>query len=133
MRTYALVAEEAGPAPDAGEEQPPQGNPWTLFIVMGLIFGVFYLLIIRPQRKKESDRQKQRAEMLKALKKNDHVMTIGGIHGIVVAFTEDEVTLKVDERGDVRVRFSRDAISRVVGREGEEPLDQKLGEGAAGR
>ena len=117
--TYTIVAQET-PAPAKGEPgAPAQGNPWSLFIMMALIFGVFYLLLIRPQRKKEKDRQKQREVMLSALKKSDHVVTIGGIHGIVASVGPDEVVLKIDERGDVRIRVSREAVNRVVGEEGQ--------------
>jgi preprotein translocase subunit YajC len=127
VTTYTLIAEDAAPAPAAGSDQQ-QGSPYTLFIMMALIFGVFYFLLIRPQQKKEKDRQKQRQEMLKDLKKNDHVMTIGGLHGIVATVTETEVTLKVDEKNDVRLRFSRDAMSKVVTEEDEKGEGQKLGE-----
>lgn len=99
-----------------------------------LVFVVFYFLLIRPQRKKEKDRQHLREEMLKSLKKSDHIVTIGGIHGVVALVGEDEVTIKVDEKADVRLRVSRDAISRVVGDEGETGDEKKLGEGGdAGR
>ena len=90
-----------------------------MLIMMGLLFAVFYFLLIRPQKKKERDRQKQREEMLKALKKNDHVVSIGGIRGIVLNVTDEEVVVKVDEKGDVRIRFSREAISKVIGKDGE--------------
>ena len=126
MKTYAIIAQEGAPTPDGEEQQP--GSPYTIFIMMGAIFVVFYLLLIRPQRKKEKERQKQRAEMLSALKKNDHVTTIGGIHGVVTSFSEDEVTIKIDEKADVRMRVSRDAVSKVVGKEGEEGDDRMLGD-----
>ena len=117
MTTYALIAEDASPPPNA-DEKP--GNPYSIFILMGAIFVVFYLLLIRPQQKKERDKQKQRQEMLKNLTRNDHVATIGGMHGIVASVTDTEVVLKVDEKNDVRIRFAREAISRVVTDEGEE-------------
>jgi len=117
--TYTIVAQEP-PAPTEGEQgTPAQGNPWSLLVMMALIFGVFYLLLIRPQRKKERERQKQRKAMLSTLKKSDHVVTIGGIHGVVASVGPDEVVIKVDERGDVRMRVAREAISRVVGEEGQ--------------
>lgn len=135
MTTYAIVAAEGGaPTPGTADPTKEQGSPYTMFILMGLIFVVFYFLLIRPQRKKEKDRQQQREEMLKSLKKSDHIVTIGGIHGVVAAVGEDEVTIKVDEKADVRLRMSRDAISRVVGDEGETGGEKKLGEGGdAGR
>jgi len=128
--TYAIIAADPAPAqpPAGGEQGTPPSNPYTLFIIMGLIFAVFYFLLIRPQRKKEQGRQRQREEMLSSLRKSDHVVTIGGIHGIVAAVSTDEVVIKVDEKNDVRLRVARDAISKVVGREGEEGGERKLGE-----
>ena len=126
METHTLIAVEpaAGPPPNGGQ---PAANNWNWIIMMVLIFGVFYLLVWRPQRKKEKDRQREREDMLKDLKKNDHVVTIGGIHGIVASVGESEVVLKVDERSDVRIRMARDAINKVVGPEGEggEKKDEK--------
>jgi preprotein translocase subunit YajC len=83
--------------------------------------------MIRPQQKKERDRTKTREEMLKNLKKSDHVMTIGGMHGVVASVTETEVVLKVDEKNDIRVRFGREAISKVVTEE-EQGEGKKLSE-----
>ncbi len=115
MDTFVLMAEAA---PEQAPAQDPLGG-WGLFLMMGAIFLVFYLILIRPQRKKEAQRQRQREEMLAALAKNDHVMTIGGIHGVVASVSDDAVVLKIDERNDVRMKVTRDAISRVVGDEDE--------------
>ena len=72
--------------------------------------------------------------MLKALKKNDHVVSIGGIRGIVLNVTDEEVVVKVDEKGDVRIRFSREAISKVIGKDGEGDAGAKtLGDDAQTR
>jgi preprotein translocase subunit YajC len=118
VTTYAIMAqaEDAKQSPTGtGPDGTGGGGMGSMFFVMILIFGVFYLHLIRPQQKKEKERQKKRLDMINALKKNDHVMTIGGIHGVVAQVGDDEVTIKVDERNDVRIRVSRDAISRVVG------------------
>jgi|WetSurMetagenome_2_1015567.scaffolds.fasta_scaffold20047_2 preprotein translocase subunit YajC len=95
------------------------GSASTL-IMMVAVFGVLYFLLIHPQRKKEKDRQRKREEMLKNLTKSDHVLTIGGIHGIVASVTDTEVVLKVDEKSDTRIRVIREAISKVVTEDGKE-------------
>lgn len=117
MRTYAIVAEET-PAPGTGEGGKPE-NPYGMMLLLGGCIVVFYLVVIWPQRKREKERQRKREEMLGALSKNDHVMTIGGIHGVVVSVSDDAVVLRVDEKNDTRMRMTRDAISRVVGLEDE--------------
>ena len=129
MTTYTLIAEEAAPPATPGDGQPQGGSPYGLLVMMVVIFGVFYLLLIRPQRKKEKQRQQDRETMLKNLRKSDHVMTIGGIHGVVASVTEDEVVIKVDEKNDTRLRMGRDAISRVVTEDGQSAGEgEKLGE-----
>lgn len=96
----------------AGAPQDPGMAP--TFIMFGLLFMIMYFLIWRPQKQKEAERQ----ELLTRLKKNDHVITSGGIHGIVTSVKDDEVTLRVDDAQNVRIRFARSAIAGIVG-EGE--------------
>jgi preprotein translocase subunit YajC len=128
LETYALIAEEAALPPAAGDEQQKPQNDYSMFIMLGLLFAVFYFLLIRPQQKKQKAEQKKREEMLKNLTKSDHVMTIGGMHGVVASVTDTEVVLKVDEKNDIRIRFGREAISRVItedGQGGEKKLSEK--------
>jgi len=127
VTTYTLIAEEAAPQTTQGGDQQQGGSPYGLLVMMVVIFGVFYLLLIRPQRTTETQRQQDRETMLKNLRKSDHVLTIGGIHGVVASVTEDEVVIKVDEKTDTRLRMARDAISKVVTDDGgKESGDKKL-------
>ncbi len=85
-----------------------EGNFLTSgFLPLILMFAIFYFLLIRPQQK----RQKQRNAMLSALKKGDQVITIGGIHGTIADLDEDTVTLRVSE--NVKLKFDRNAINSV--------------------
>lgn len=89
---------------------PGVGGPGQLlsFLPLILIFVVFYFLLIRPQQKKA----KQHQEMLGKLKKNDEVMTSGGIYGKVVTLADNVVTLEVAP--NVRIRVNRPQISAVI-------------------
>lgn len=78
------------------------------FLPLVLVFVIFYFLLIRPQQKKAKDHQ----EMVKKLKKNDEVMTSGGIYGKVTALADNVVTLEVAP--NVRIRVHRPQISEVV-------------------
>jgi preprotein translocase subunit YajC len=127
VETYTLIAEEAGTSAAPGAEGGAKPSDYSMFILLGLLFVVFYVLLIRPQQKKERQRKNQREEMLKNLTKSDHVMTIGGMHGVVASVTDTDVVLKVDEKNDIRIRFGREAISKVVTEE-EEAGDRKLSE-----
>lgn len=82
----------------------------------GLIFAlilamVAYMVIAATFGRKE---KKQVQQMLDNLKKNDRVMTIGGILGSVVSATKEEVVLKVDESANVKITVVRSAIKTVL-------------------
>jgi preprotein translocase subunit YajC len=89
---------------------PGVGGPSQLlsFLPLVLVFVIFYFLLIRPQQKKAKDHQ----QMLGKLKKNDEVMTSGGIYGKVTALTDNIVTVEVAP--NVRIRVNRPQISAVV-------------------
>ncbi len=124
MKTYAIVAADSQETP--AEQQEQQGPPcsWQTLLLMGGVFVIFYLLLIRPQQKKQKEAERRKQEMLENLARNDHVMTIGGIHGVVTNVGEDEITIRVDDKTDARMRVSRDAISRVLGEEDEEQEEE---------
>lgn len=94
-------------AQDAGAAAGPP--VFVQFLPFALLIGVFYFLIIRPQQQK----QKEHRALLANLKKNDEVVTSGGLYGRVTAIAEDVVTLEI--AANVRVRVSRPQISNVVG------------------
>lgn len=89
-----------------------------MLIPVILMVGVFYVVIFAGQRKDKKKRQ----EMLAAIKKNDRVMTVGGILGSVVSVSEHEVSLKVDESANVKISVLRSAIQKVL-TEGEKPSE----------
>ena len=90
------------------------------FVLLG---GVFLLWFWMGQgRKKE---QKKRKVMLDSLRKGDKVTTAGGIIGTVVDIREDEVTLKVDESANVRLKFVRGSVRHVGDPKSEDPRDGK--------
>jgi len=86
------------------------GNFIYSFAPFILIFVLFYLLLIRPQQK----RQKLHRQMLEALKKGDKVVTNGGLMGTVSAVTKDVVTLQVAD--NVRLKVLR---TEMMGLQGE--------------
>ena len=104
------------PASTQAPASSPLGGP-LFFPLMIAMFGVFYFLTIRPQKKQE----KERRALLDGLQKNDQVLTVGGIYGTVAAVNGDEITLKIDDNKDVRVRISRGAVQTVVKGSGGKP------------
>jgi len=94
----------------------PMGFDPTILLFIGAIILVFYFLMMRPQ-KKERERVKR---MLENLRKNDDVVTAGGIHGKVTGIKDDVIALRIDDNKDVKIRVSRTSIIGVTKKEGEE-------------
>jgi preprotein translocase subunit YajC len=88
----------------------PGGGPGPVITMLPfvLIFVIMYFMVIRPQQKKAKEHQ----ELLSKLKRNDEVMTSGGIYGKVVDLKETVVTLEVAP--NVRIRVHRPQISAVL-------------------
>jgi preprotein translocase subunit YajC len=114
---FADAAKEG--AKDAANGAAPGKQPQGLMdSLMGMLpmilvlFFLFYFLMIRPQSKERQKRQ----EMLGGIKKNDRVLTIGGIYGVVMNVNKeaDEVTLKVDETSNAKLRVNLSAIARIM-------------------
>lgn len=96
----------------------------TTLVPFILIILIFYFLMIRPQNKK----QKETENMLKALKKGDKVVTIGGIHGVVSSVKDKTVIVKVDE--NAKIEFTLTAISGVEKSDEELAKEAKAAEEA---
>ncbi len=84
------------------------GSPIMAALPFVLIFGLFYFLILRPQRKQS----KQKEDMMKNIKRGDKVITAGGIHGRVVNTEEELLTVEISK--GVNVQISRANISAVI-------------------
>jgi preprotein translocase subunit YajC len=102
-----LLAEAADPNAGGGG-----GNPLGLLPGLLIIVVLFYFLMIRPERRKQASHR----ALLEQLKKNDRVVTIGGIYGVVtnVQRDADEVTIKVDEATNTKLRVTFGSIARVL-------------------
>ncbi len=97
-----------GCAPATSGAPADSGFQWSTIIFMVVIFGIFYFLMIRPQKK----RQKEHAKMIKEIQKGDEVMTAGGIFGIVDSVNEDNFVIKIESGATMKV-----IRSSVVSRE----------------
>lgn len=96
---------------------PPQsgqggGEIYSTLIMFAAIIAIFYFMIIRPQQK----RQKEREKLLSAVKKGDKVITAGGMHGEIVGIDDKTVLLEVAEK--VKIKVERNSIA-VVNKVGE--------------
>jgi preprotein translocase subunit YajC len=101
----------AGPAP----------NPFVQIVPLVLIFIVFYFFMIRPQQKKQKDKEK----VLDSLKRGDKVVTIGGIHGTVAGIDSEKKTVLVQVNDTTKIKFDRTAIANIEAQDSGEKLTTK--------
>jgi preprotein translocase subunit YajC len=93
--------------PLAGPAQRP--NMLTALLPFILVFGIFYLLIIMPQRKK----QKKHLELVENLKPGDRIVTAAGIFGTVMGVQKDRIELKI--AANVKIDITKSAVGVILG------------------
>ena len=111
MLDLVLLQAEAGTA--------QQGNQWSFWIMMILIFVVFYFFMIRPQTKKQKELQKQRD----AMKKGDKVVTAGGIYGEIKEVQENTFIITIAK--DVTIKVSKESVFADVADAQQAAKDEK--------
>jgi len=104
------VAADPNAAPVTQRRSPFGSSSW---IFIGLMFVVMYFLLFRGPRKK----QQEHKQMVQTLGKNDRVRTIGGIIGTVVDIKDDEITLKVDESNNTKIKVAPSAIGKNLSKD----------------
>ncbi len=108
--TTTVVSDANAPAPVAPRRKPFGGSE---FIFIGVMFVLIYLILFRGPRKK----QQRHKQMVQSLEKNDRVRTVGGIIGTVVDIKGDEVTLKIDESNNTKVKVASSAIGKNLSKD----------------
>ena len=92
-----------------------QGSPVTSIVFLVLIFGVFWLFMIRPQMKKQKAQQKFK----ETIGKGDKIVTIGGVHGKILEVQDSTFIIEVE--GGNRLKIEKSAVSM----ESSQPLLDK--------
>lgn len=106
--TLTLLAQEGGKAGQKGGQ-----DPWMWFhctVLALLMFGVFWFMFIRPERQ----RRQEKENMLDNLRKNDEILTLGGIIGTVQQIKDDRISIKVDDQRNTKIDISKKAVSDVL-------------------
>lgn len=102
MINIAYAMGQGGAAAEGG------AGGFSSFIPLILMFAIFYFLLIRPQQKKS----KEHREMISQLKKDDRIITSGGLYARITGM--DENTLTVELAHKVRVKLQRGNVSALV-------------------
>ena len=97
----------AGAAPGAG------GGVFGLPLMILLFIPLMYLLMIRPQQKK----QKQWQQMLSSIKSGDRVTTAGGIRGVIISIKDDSIIIRVAP-DNLKLEVAKNAIASVTTQDG---------------
>jgi preprotein translocase subunit YajC len=97
-----------------GDAAQGAGSSASGLVMMGVIFAIFYFLLIRPQQKK----MKEHKKMVDELKKGDRIITAGGIYGTVENISPLTLTIKIAE--GTKVKVTRSSINTVVKEEEKE-------------
>ena len=106
-------------APPAGEGQGgAQQSSLFMFVWLGLMIVLFYFMLIRPQKRREKERQ----ALLAAVKTGDRVLFAGGLLGTVANVKDKTLVIKIAD--GVKVEVLRGAVSQVMAK-GEEPAEDK--------
>jgi preprotein translocase subunit YajC len=95
-------------APGAGGAGGSQQSSAFMFIWLGLMVALFYFMLIRPQKRREKERQ----ALLNAVKTGDRVLFAGGLLGVVANVKEKTLIVKIAD--NVKVEIVRGAVSQVL-------------------
>ncbi|HEY1405278.1 MAG TPA: preprotein translocase subunit YajC [Spirochaetota bacterium] len=96
----AAYAQSATPGSSSG------GGGFVLIIMMVVTFGIFYVLTVLPQKK----RDKAHKQMIENLQKNDKVLTIGGIYGVITSVDSEKGTYTIKIADNTKVEVVKTAI-----------------------
>ncbi len=105
MNWFGFLA--MAPAPAGGEGAAPQSSMF-MFVWLGLMVALFYFMLIRPQKRREKERQ----ALLEAVKTGDRVLFAGGLLGVVANVKEKTLVVKIAD--GVKVEIVRGAVSQVL-------------------
>ena len=97
----------------AGPARPGEPNPLGSLVMMGLIFAIFYFVLILPMRRKQGKLE----DLVKSLKSGDKVVLSSGIFGTIVGIDEDAFLVRVDEKTRIKVLKSAVAGLQAPGTE----------------
>jgi preprotein translocase subunit YajC len=110
MTSLALAATTTEPSPGSIKEVAEKNPQMMLIFLVGFIFLMYWMLLGKPQQQQKAKRE----NMLNSLQRDDHVVTIGGIHGRVSHVDGEKKTVSVKVSKAIELEFSLSAISTVT-------------------
>lgn len=90
--------------------QSSSGTSWVIFIVVyAVIFGGFYMIFMRPQKKE----QKRVQAMINEMEVGDTVLTTGGFYGVLIDISDEDVIVEFGSNKNCRIPMQKAAIAQV--------------------
>lgn len=122
----AQTTESIAVIPETMPDAPSQGMELTLvsFIPYILMFAVFYFIVIRPGERK----RKEQENFINSVKRNEEVVTIGGIIGKVVKINESDSTILLEITENTTIKVMKSAITDIIGRKSTEAKTPEIKE-----
>ncbi len=114
MSQLGMIIAMAAPG---GAASGQQQSPAFMFGWIFIMLGIFYVMLIRPQKKREKERQ----ALLAAVKSGDRIVFSGGILGVVTNVKEKTLAVKIAD--NVKIEIGRGAVSQILSK-GEKPEDE---------
>ena len=93
----------------AGPPQQGEPNPLGSLVLMGLIFVIFWFVLIQPMRR----RQRKLEDLVKSLKSGDKIIVNPGIFGVIVGVEEDSFQVRIDDK--TRLKVLKSAVAGLQG------------------
>ncbi len=112
------------PASETAAEEAPPVSIWDNWLLYAVAALWLWYLFGNKKRKAAKKAEKVEAERRNTLQKGDMIITIGRMHGAVVAYTDTTVTIKPDPKAEYTMTFDRQAIYKVMPRPGEEVVEE---------
>jgi preprotein translocase subunit YajC len=112
----SLLAQSEATVPEVSPTLPVERTPLqeflgSPFLLLGGLMALFYFVVMLPERRRKAEESTRQS----AIKKNDRIVTTGGIHGVVCAAGDAEtITIRLDESGTARMKIDRRAVARVL-------------------
>ncbi len=119
--TDTITVQDTETLPEAPQGASGGGDLIHTLVMMGLLFFVFYFLLIRPQEKK----RRQLADLVAGVKKGEEVLTNSGMFGIVTKIDDSNNTIDIEVSKGVNVKILKNSITEIVSRNKGKNKEQK--------
>jgi len=111
--TTSTTSQDGSPNNLTDKDTSNNKSPGLANYIIPIVMIFLVVMMFSAPRKQKKERKK----LEQSLEKNDRILTIGGIYGTIVDIKDDEVTVKVDESNNTKIKMTRSAIGRNMSKD----------------